>query len=534
MAVGIYIYDTDVVLNGAGDKQPLRFAIGGTYNHPSASGPYLDLGIAEGDATSFTATQTIYQDRLGFGFGSIDGGVLQCVAPDTGEYDFLRNVGFGQPARLRYGAPNADISTFFRVFDGIASNAEVSQDVFRIGWQDGSKLLDTPMSEREFEGTNTGTTGYEGLTTDIKGQRKPRAWGRVPDIQPILLNAPLRVYGWNYTRSGVPAQSLAVNAVRVRGFVWSNVGDYPNAAALAALALTTGQYATCLAESKLRMGGSSPIDGSVRIDALISNDKAPTILNNMLLDAGVAGDNISTSDIALLSASRNFDVGFYTQDASTREAMNELLLSILAWCSIDTTGVYRFGTVPTVTDNSVVRSIRKLGLSSVGDENTLTLVSLQPEVNVETKNVPAKTVRVAYFYRPDPPSKDNLASGLSDADKQSLSQEYRYTNKLMNNETAVLYDNADEVEWRTRLVQEGDANAIRDALLAIIGKRQHRYTAQIFAEQSGFEGLRVGSCINLFHKRFGLQNGKQMFITSVALDVRSGFLSLGLLEIGDV
>lgn len=534
MAVSLYIYDTQVVINGVGDKQDLRFGIGGTYNHPSASAPYPDMGVKEDAVSPITATQSIYQDRLGFGFGSVDGGVIQCVAPDTGEYDYLSRVGFGQPATIRFGQADADISTFETIFSGIASNAEVSQDIFRIGWQDSSKLLDTPYSGGTFAGTNDGSTGYEGLPTDIKGQRKPRGAGRVPDIEPILLNAPLRMYGWNYNRAGGSAPSVAVNSVRVRGFMWTNVGDYANAAALAALSLTTGQYATCLAESKLRMGGSTSIDGSVRIDVTITSDKAPAILNAILLDAGVPSGSISSADITALSASRNFDIGFYTQDQTTREVMHEILLSILAWCNVDHTATYRFGLIPTTVDAGVVNNIRKLGLDVVGDENTFTLVSIEPEVDSGTKNVPAKSVRVGYYYRPNPPDKDSLASGLSDADKSSLSQEYRYTTTVENTTTAVLYDNADEVEWRTLLINEADANTIRDRLLALIGKRQHRFVVNVFAEQSCFCGLRLGSRINLYDKRFDLEDGKQMFITSVSLDARTGFLSLGLLEIGDV
>lgn len=534
MAVGVYLYRTDVVVDNTGTTEPLRIAVGGTYNHPTADGIYPGIGLAGDVALGLLTRQTIYPDRLGFGFGSIDSGVLQCVAPSDGEYDYLTDVGFGKPATIRYGFIDEPISNFKTVFSGVASNAEVSSDVFRIGWQDATKLLDNPISEGKFAGTNSGTSGYEGLATDIKGQRKPRAFGRLPDIEPILVNAPLRVYAWNYSRTGSPGASSAVNDIRVRGFPWTNVGDYADAAALAALSLTTGQFATCLAESKIRMGGSSSIDGSIRMDVTVSTQRIPQIIQSILTDAGIPSGSISSADITDLQLNRNFVGGVYLQDETTRDAIDQLLKSILAWCYVDYTGSYRFGVIPTTVDDSIDYSIRKLGVGSVGDINTFDWVSIEPEVDSASKNVPAKSVRVGYFYRREPPSKDSLASGLTDDVKQSLSQEFRYTSTSTNSATALLFDNSDELEWLTVLVNESDANFIRNELLSIVGTRQHRYAVDIFAEPDNIDKLRLGGRVNLYATRFGLQNGKQMLITSLQLDVKTGFISLSLLEIGSV
>ena len=86
----------------------------------------------------------------------------------------------------------------------------------------------------------------------------------------------------------------------------------------------------------------------------------------------------------------------------------------------------------------------------------------------------------------------------------------------------------------TLLSVESEAQAIRDALLAIIGKRRHRYSVTIFSDIGSFSGLRVGDRVNLYFDRFGMNNGKQMFITELYVDVSTGYTELGLLEIGNV
>ena len=282
------------------------------------------------------------------------------------------------------------------------------------------------------------------------------------------------------------------------------------------------------------MGGSSSIDGSIRMDVTVSTQRIPQIIQSILTDAGIPSGSISSADITDLQLNRNFVGGVYLQDETTRDAIDQLLKSILAWCYVDYTGSYRFGVIPTTVDDSIDYSIRKLGVGSVGDINTFDWVSIEPEVDSASKNVPAKSVRVGYFYRREPPSKDSLASGLTDDVKQSLSQEFRYTSTSTNSATALLFDNSDELEWLTVLVNESDANFIRNELLSIVGTRQHRYAVDIFAEPDNIDKLRLGGRVNLYATRFGLQNGKQMLITSLQLDVKTGFISLSLLEIGSV
>lgn len=526
----MYLYETTAIVDGVGTTRPVRFCLGGGYN--KSSGPGYYAGNISEENTGAIITRSIYQNRLGFGLGEVDPGVVSIVS--SAEWDWLADAGFGKEAIMYIGEKDDEYNDLIVVARGVASNALVGEDTTQLGWQDKTKILDNPLSEGIFAGTNSGTTGLEGLSTDIKGQRKPRAWGQCIDIQPVLLNAPLRIYGWNHNRSGTRIATQTINAVRVRGSAWTFTSDYANSAALAAASISVGFYGTCKAESLIRMGGSSSIDGNVRIDVTIGATAADNIAGNVvkaiLLDTGESLANINTVEIAALNAARPYTVQFYTQDDDARSVIDQVLSSVLAWCVPDTLGVYRFGFVPTSLGTAVA-NVRKFRYDTKAGVNDVNLLEIKPVLDTDTKGIPAKSVRVRYGYRWNVLPIETLASGLTDTQKAQYSTEFLITPVVSSSSAATQFTNATDVTYDTLLINSAHAVEVGDALLTLLARKHKRYNVAIAANPDTIEIFQPGAQLILYHPRFGMENGYQVFITQLTVDARARQVKMQVLGI---
>lgn len=526
----IYLYETTALTDAEGGTEAVRLAFGGGYNHPTAPGYYADH-MMQGDSIKFV--RSIYRDRLGFGMGSVDAGVITAQNA-TGEYDWTELAGFGQRARLLLGERDGAYEDFTVVATGRSTSALVGMNSVKIGWKDRAKTLDERVSLGSFAGTNSGTTGLEGTENDIKGQTKPRAWGKLLDIEPVLVNSSLRIFGWNNDRDGARAATHSIDAVRDRGAAWTFGANYADAAALAATAPTQGIYNTCLAESLILMGGSVEMRG-VRIDVTIGDtgeNYAGAIIQTLLEELGEDSDTINLTELAALDTASDYLQGYYARENSVRDVIDALLKGILAYGAVDSLGVYRFGFVPSATGTAVA-TLRRGGLGVVLGASDVNIVSIEPVLDTGSKNIPAKSVQVRYAHRWSVIDKSNLADALDDQDKLELSTPWRVTDEETNGIEAQFPD-AEQVQYDTYLVDETDAEAVRDALLAIVGQKQRIFRATVAAQPNTVNLFQPGALIDCYHPRFGLSDGYQFFITSVAVDSLNRRVSLTMQGVGSV
>jgi len=526
-----YLYET-TVLTDPTTSVPLRLAAGAGYNDPSAPG-YFSPVIMQ-DSTGAIFTKSIYQSRLDFGLGALDAGVISFAA--SSDLDWLADGGFGQPATLKLGDSDAAYNTFTLVATGVASNALIGVETGEIGWQDRTKNLDKPISTSFFAGTNVGSTGLEGLATDIKNQRKPRCWGKLDDIEPILLNGPQRIYGWNYTIDGTRKATATVRAVRVRGSAWTpwTTPNYANAAALQAASITVGYYATCLAESLIKMGGSASIDGAVRVDVTIGATTAANytgaIVTEILTDMGEAAA-ITGAELAAIDTAKPYLTGYYTADATARDCVTALLNSVLAWGYCDQYGAYRFGFIPTSLGTASV-SLRRFGVGVAATDTDVNIISLSPLLAGAEKGVPAKSVQVRFGRRWGAQEVSNLATGLTDAEKATYSTEWQVTDIATSSDVENQFTNADDVVFDTLLYTSADAVSLRDALASLLNKKEKRFSIDVVATASTVELFRPGILVNVFHERFGMQNGYQCVITKVRAEATAQNTAISLELLG--
>jgi hypothetical protein len=193
----------------------------------------------------------------GRGIGEITAGwgELELINAEA-DYDALidRYAIDGRRVVVRVGADGASYDQYRILFDGTAADWNVEEDILRVSIRDNSYKLEVPASPALYAGSG-GTEGGD----DLKGKRKPRALGEVVNVSPPAEIPAELVYRLN------DGPIEAVLAVYDRAVALSFAADFGSVAALRAAttgaagsgaAIEAGEYATCLAEGYIRLGGS--------------------------------------------------------------------------------------------------------------------------------------------------------------------------------------------------------------------------------------------------------------------------------------
>jgi hypothetical protein len=135
-----------------------------------------------------------------------------------------------------------------------------------------------------------------------------------------------------------------------------------------------------------------------------------------------------------------------------------------------------------------------------------TVISIR---RIETPPAPYR-VRVAYKRNWSPQTLDSI----SEANKQLYAQEYQVTDIASNANAKDINPNARELFIETGyLVNEADAIALRDDIVSRAHTKRDLFELQITAPR--FQIL-PGHVVKIFYDRFGLSNGRQGEVLSVA------------------
>lgn len=508
----ILLYETTA--DTGGGMESIRLSTGSGYNDPSAPG-YFEGRIA-GDLDSVFVEQGIFSGGA-FGGGDINLGVLD-VANADGQLDGWIDYAFGQDATLKFGSSDLTYLAMTTIISGKAGRLVPSLDKHRLGWRSRMLELDEPVQTGTFAGTNSGSTGFEGTENDIKGQRKPRSSGILANISPVLVNAPNRVYAWNYDKEGNRVATAEVSAVRFSGSGWTFGTDYATAALLAAASPTQGIYDTCLAESMMKMGGSSPLNGPVTMDVVIEEAGSPdhqlfaaNQAEFWLLDAGVDVGDISSADIAALNIVAPYPVGIYTQDETYRDVLDLIMASIAGWYIPDRLGIYRLGQINPLTgspDAVPVATFKEFGPGVAAADDEYDLISIAPVIESGDQWLPAKEVRVRYRRNYTVMSQTDIAAGVTDLQERSdLATEWRTTSPAEDGAIASRWPDAQEIIHDTALYYEYHAEAVRDLIADIFSRRRREWQIEVPYDTTLAALLDIGAVMRLQFGRFGYGAG---------------------------
>lgn len=341
----IFLYET-TAMDTLGVIHPIRLSTGGGYNHPSAPGFFEPRIKANTDGLRIK--QSIFSDRRTFGFGEADYGYIEVINVDRALDDWI-DYGFGRVATVKIGDEQDEYDSFQLVMVGVAGSILPAIETLKIGWKERIEELDTPLQSALFLGNNDGVTGLEGTPKDIGGTRKPYTAGRLLNYPPVLLNSSTRMMGWRWDTDGSRLPTFNLVKLRVLGSEnWASIGDFSDPTTLSAQSLTSGQYATCLSESLVKIGGGSPanLSGIVGIDAMIEQDDhkqhAAYQIQSLLLKAGIPSSRIHVADIEALELIAPYSVQVAVRDETVREILDQVMQSVMAVGWVDKNEQYRF------------------------------------------------------------------------------------------------------------------------------------------------------------------------------------------------
>lgn len=506
----IYLIEVTVTDQAVGAAEEVyRYATAGYTTTPadSPANTYYEPRVQQPGLVR----RDLFSGGAAFGSTQVGYGEVVLANPDGG-LDFLMDKVFGRSIRILVGEQSGAYSTFALVLQATVEQAEVTLKSVTLRVKDNQEKLSNSLPLPVFAGDNVLPNGAEGTAGDLKGQRKPRMYGKVFNVSPPMVNSSLLMFQMN---SG----AATIQAVYDKAVALTFHSDYANLAALEAATVPSGSYSTCTALGLFRLGSNHV--GTVTCDATAGSEYLAEILGAIATGAGVT---MSSSDIAALKAANPALGGIYFQDSSTEagsgttalQLLDEVAQSLGAWYGFDQAGVLRCARVVAPTGSAV---------AEFGPANIVTLE--QVTASDELNGLPTWKVSVLWkkFYTVQ--QDGDIAGSVTIARRGELAQEYR-TAAVTDSDTQSIYPNARELQRTTALTAESDAQAEASRLLNLFKIQRRTYTATVRWESELATTIDIGQVVSITFPRFGLQAGKLLLITGLTLDLRSKRAELSL------
>lgn len=454
-----------------------------------------------------------FRDGRTFGQTQIGYGEMVLVNND-GALDELLNYSFaGRKITITLGTmlPNATTPTWTTILTGTMEQVDLSWSRVSVRVRDKQLDIAKPLQEVRYAGTGTLEGG-----DSLNGKPKPLVYGKVLNVSSPQIDTSLRIYQ-------VSANQLAtVDAVYDRGTLLTAGAAYSSQADMLANSPTAGQYRVwndATAGAFIRLG-SAPV-GTVTVDATqgaaAANRTVGQLFNAILLKAGVPSTNIVAADITALDAAVNYQVGVYAgydQDRSAISMLDELCASVGAWYGADANGMFRIGRIvlPTGTEVGTVTKTDIIKIERIA--------SRDPGVGV-----PSWKVKVAYEKINS--VQVDLGASVPESRKQFTASEYR---RAQATDATVKTANllSPELEFKTVLVNKGDAGSEAERLLAIYKQRRDVYQVTVRVDAALASVLDLGKVVKLEINRFGMSAGKKLLIIGITTNMRGYLYELTL------
>lgn len=457
---------------------------------------------------------SLFGSRRTRGSSDLQVGSLKIINTD-GELDGWDDYSFdGRPVVIRTGAGGAYPGAFKTLFAGTVDGVEAGVDFIVVKLRDTARVLSEPVLTERFAGTNVGPVGLEGTADDLKGVVKPEVFGRVFNIQPPCVNTSKLAY----MVSNGPLGEIA--EVYDQGVPLTFGVDHASSSALLAASIADGHYDTCLSEGLFRLGSKSV--GEVTADAASGADDAARtvaqLLSAMAARAGapVDADSVSQLDfLALRPDESPQPVGIYLSDETTyRDAMDAIAASLGAWWAFDIAGALRMGQLRAPVEGMSAGDIIQSEILS-GFERQLADGTAAPVWRV--------VVRYRKFWTTQEATA--LAGSVDDARRAALALEYRSIT-AEDPSIKVKHLLARELVVDTLLIEEDDAQAEADRLLALYRVPRRCFDVPVAQEVFAASGAQLGGQVLLQHTRYGLAAGRDLVVLGYDLSRQKAVLSL--------
>ncbi len=431
--------------------------------------------------------------EIGNADGALDA-ILQSYAVD------------GRRVRVLFGPKGGAYSDFSVVADVLGTGWAGDSLLVRLGLRDQSYSLDLPLQTDLYLGTG----GAEG-TSEIKGKPKPLLFGRCRNVAPVLIDPTNLIY---QVHDGV---IFAVDDVFDRGAVLTDsLDDAANYAALVALSVAAGEFATAKAVGLFKLGALP--DGLVTCD--VRGDADPDYQNTLdviclriLRDrALLSGRWINTATFAGAAAMAG-EIGIYisqNETPSTAQVLSMLMAAVGGWWGAGRDGRIRAGRLTKPEDRSpnLYLDIYKI-------------LTLEPE----DAPVPRWRQRVGYQPNWTPQRGEDLATSVDAARRQFLTEPTRVVQSADSTVRVRHLQALDPQPLPTLYESSTAALTLATYLLAL-----HSPDRKIYRVTVGRLAYLVDlqSVVRVTWPRFGLNQGKNFAVIGIREDAQRNETTLRL------
>lgn len=461
------------------------------------------------------------------------GGVT--LANNDGALDILMTYGAdGQSAVLRQGPDiqGAYPSAYPAFFTGIMRRVDTSWtevDVILTDRQ--GDMCDKPYQTTKYAGTNSGSSGLEGLTNDLEGKPKPKLRGTSFNFAVPCVNTSSLIYQID---DGTALTPLTLSYVYDKGSALTIDSAQVSLAALIA-ASPSGGHCTAYAgpEGWYVKVGTQP-SGTLTVTAsegALANRTVAQIASRIASNEGGL-PLAQIVGIAALDAAKPYEIGFWSgvNEYTCGSVLDQVLDSANAFFSDSRAQTFNLGWLQDPTVMASVLTINQwqikahegITVSGVNDPGTGFLI--EDQVNIDppvyspnqdtTTGLPCWRVRLYYNYNNTVQTETDLA-GSALAEIAYTTLQYR-TILAANPLIRVEHIKAPEFTATTMITNAADATTEANSQLAL--RSVMRYIYEIPVDPAIAVGVDLGQAFTLVLNRFGCNTGKQLLCIGLIED----------------
>ena len=476
----------DYRLTYAGGEEKERLSDRGFITTPSDSDPNR---VFLGRVNNPLQFDTSILNGDNFSGGSQSFGGVEIINADGALDRFFGYYWSGRRIVVKAGGLDFSYDQFATILEGSVDNIEGDDRRIILTLRDNRVKTDKPIRA----GTYAGTGGLAGMT-EMAGVQKPLAYGIVKNIAPVLVQYSTLTYQVH------DGSISSIDAVRDKGIILTNAGDVAD---ITMATPAAGTYVTQLSGGYIKLG-STPA-GQVTADVQGDNTggfvSAPTDLAQRILTSRMGVYSLASSDIdlgsfATLKAALFVTAGIYiNSDMTGADVLNTLFSNAGAYWSFTRQGLLFAGIVS--SPSSPTGNVQRIDVSGLG----------VPQV-IE----PAWRIKVAYLPSNEVQNETDLASGVTSAVLNFVTQQYRYetyedTNVRLKNSAAK------ERVFYTNLGDQASAQVLLAKLTAVYGVKRTVFRVPVYKALFRYF---LGDVVNLVYDRYGLSSGKNFMVVGVS------------------
>jgi hypothetical protein len=363
-----------------------------------------------------------------------------------------------------------------------------------------SEVLTRTHPMDKYAGNNVLPDGVEGLSSDLKGNIKPKVFGQVQNATPVLVNTARQIYQFS------SRDSCTVLAVYDKGVALTLAATYSKAQFDSFLSdqanPPAGYFNRCMGFVRL---GATPV-GTLTGDACEESALAGDVFCAILQELNLRFD--ATSQALLNSTGK---VGLLVKnDTSTSNLLNQIVASCGAYWFFEGEVVFAHligfasAFVLELTDSEII-SIER---SATGIGNN---------------GVPIAACSLQYGKIETVQNENDLAGSVSVERKAQVSQAFCST-FLFDAQVMLRHQLAGSIKIDSVLLDESCATAVAARLLNLF---KHRVdVVSITAVVAQVPNLTLGVGILVFSNRLGYQEGKLLTLTGFEIDAKRKRITL--------